>query len=147
MLDISPKPDFVHQTMIRCSQDALWDALTRADQVAQHHFMASSASGDAVSTGDAMNMIRQDGSTMLTQTVLDITPKSRIEMEFAPNWEGGAATSRIVFLIETEGAACKLTCEHYEIPEGQDGVREGWARFVASLKSWLETGQPIKVEG
>jgi uncharacterized protein YndB with AHSA1/START domain len=133
--------------VIRCSQDALWDALTRADQVAQHHFMVSAARGDQAAKGDAMEMIRKDGSTMLTQTVLEMTPKTRIAMEFAPNWEGGTASSRIVFLIETEGAACKLTCEHYEIPEGHEGVREGWARFCASLKSWLETGQPIKVEG
>ena len=28
------KPDFMMQTFIRCTQDALWDALTRADQMA-----------------------------------------------------------------------------------------------------------------
>ena len=50
-------------------------------------------------------------------------------------------------MIESEGASCKLTCEHYDIPVGHDGVREGWARFTASMKSWLETGHPIKVEG
>jgi uncharacterized protein YndB with AHSA1/START domain len=146
MLDVTPKPDFIHQTVIRCSQDALWDALTRADQMAQHHFMVSAARGDALRAGDAMEMIRKDGSTMLTQTVLEITPKTRLEMEFAPNWQGGTATSRIVFMVEVEGPGCKLTCEHYEIPEGHEGVREGWARFTASMKSWLETGQPIKAE-
>lgn len=144
MLDISPKPDFIHQTVIRCSQDALWDALTRADQMAQYHFMCSAAQGDHDANGTAMRMIRQDGSVMLTQTALALTPRTRIEVEFAPNWEGGAATSRVVFLIAAEGEHCQLTCEHYEIPEGQDGVKEGWARQLASLKSWLETGQPIK---
>jgi len=93
-----------------------------------------------------MNMIRKDGSTMLTQVTTALEPKSRIEMTFEPNWEGGAETSRVVFLIDTEGDHCKLTCEHYEIPEGKDGGREGWARQMASLKSWLQTGKPIKAE-
>lgn len=141
------KPDFVHMTMIRCTQDALWDALTKADQLAQYHFAVSAARGDA-EEGTATEMLRQDGSVMLRQTTLKLDPKSRIEQTFEPNFGGGpGAHSRIVFLIEPEGAACKLTCEHYDIPEGQDGVKDGWSRHIASLKSWLETGEPIKMEG
>ncbi|MGR3511280.1 MAG: ArsR/SmtB family transcription factor [Paracoccaceae bacterium] len=145
MFDTDMKPDFIHQTFIRCTQDALWDALTKADQVATYHFMCDAAEGDA-EVGQPMRMIRKDGSTMLTQVTTALEPKSRIEMTFEPNWEGGAEKSHIVFMIDPEGDHCKLTCEHYEIPEGQDGVKEGWARHVASLKSWLETGTPIKAE-
>ena len=147
MLDAEIKPDFVHQTVIRCTQDALWDALTRADQIAQYHFACDAAEGDAV-VGAPTKMIRKDGSTMLTQTTTKLDPKTRIESTFEPNFADGDNTvSRIVFLIEPEGPRCKLTCEHYEIPEAHQGVREGWARHIASLKSWLETGQPIKLEG
>ncbi|MEO0854912.1 MAG: metalloregulator ArsR/SmtB family transcription factor [Cyanobacteria bacterium J06648_11] len=138
-------PDFVHQTMIRTTQDALWDALTRADQVAKYHFACSAAEGDAVE-GQPMRMLRADGSTMLTQSTLSLDPKSRIEMTFEPNWfETDNTPSRIVFLIAVEGETCKLTCEHYGIVPGQEGVREGWARHIASLKSWLETGHAIKL--
>ena len=147
MLDTTPKPDFVHQTVIRTTQDALWDALTKADQVAQYHFACSAAEGDA-EVGKPMKMLRKDGSTMLTQTATVLDPKSRIEMTFEPNFVDGDTTpSRIVFLIDVEGAHCKLTCEHYDIPEAHGGVKEGWARHIASLKSWLETGQAIKLEG
>jgi len=139
------KPDFVHQTFIRTTQDALWDALTPADQIAQYHFACSIAEGDAA-VGQPTRMLRQDGSLLLSQTTTLLEPKSRIEMTFEPNWlVGDNKPSRIVFLISSEGAMCKLTCEHYDIPEGQDGVREGWARHTASLKSWLETGQPLKM--
>jgi hypothetical protein len=51
----------------------------------------------------------------------------------------------MIYLIEPQGETCKLTIEHYDIPEGQDAVREGWARIAASLKSWLETGTPMKL--
>ena len=51
----------------------------------------------------------------------------------------------MVYLIEPEGPQCKLTIEHYDIAAGQEGVAEGWARLAASLKSYLETGQAMKV--
>lgn len=147
MYDTENKPDFVHQTIIRCTQDALWDALTKADQVAAYHFMCDTVEGDAVE-GEKMRMIRKDGSLMLAQTTTRLEPKTRIEMTFEPNFsEGDNTISSIVFKIEPEGPQCKLTCEHYDIPPTHGGVKEGWARHLASLKSWLETGQPIKVEG
>ncbi len=145
MFDTDMKPDFVHQTMIRCTQDALWDALTKADQVAAYHFMCSAAEGDAVE-GETMRILRQDGSLMLAQTTTRLEPKSRIEMTFEPNWGELTETSEIVFQIDVEGPFCKLTCEHYQIPAGQEGVADGWMRHIASLKSWLETGEPIKVD-
>lgn len=146
VFDSEIKPDFVHQTSIRCTQDALWDALTKADQIAAYHFMVDSVTGDAA-LGVPTDHFRRDGSLMLRQTATCLDPKTRIEMNFQPHWGDSSKASRIVFLIQPEGAHCLLTCEHYEIPEGQDGVKEGWARHIASLKSWLETGQPIKVGG
>ena len=146
MLDAN-KPDFVHQTVIRCTQDALWDALTQADQIAAYHFMCDRAEGNAAE-GETTRIIRKDGSTMLAQTYTRLEPKTRIESTFEPNFgDGPNDASRVVFLIEPEGPHCKLTCEHYEIPAYQEGIAQGWSRQIASLKSWLETGQPIKVEG
>lgn len=142
------KPDFIHQTMIRCTQDALWDALTRADQVALHHFACDRAEGDATAPDAAMTMIRKDGTTMLTQRVISLTPKSRIDMTFEPNsCNGDNSASHMAFLIEVEGNICKLTCEHYAVPPAHQAIRDGWMRFAASLKSWLETGTPIKADG
>ncbi len=40
----------------------------------------------------------------------------------------------------------KLTILHYDIPKENAGVRQGWARIAASLKSLLETGQPLNIE-
>ncbi|MEL6685907.1 MAG: metalloregulator ArsR/SmtB family transcription factor, partial [Pseudomonadota bacterium] len=41
------KPDFMMQTFIRCSQDALWAALTEADQMAAYHFACNVVEGNA----------------------------------------------------------------------------------------------------
>ena len=146
MLD-DVKPEFVHQTIIRCTQDALWDALTLADQVALHHFDSSCAEGDISRVNDTMVTKRKDGSVMLKQKVLSITPKTRLELTFETHTEkNGTNISRSVFLIAPEGDTCKLTCEHYEIPAVHAPVAEGWPRYIASLKSWLETGKSIKLD-
>jgi DNA-binding transcriptional ArsR family regulator/uncharacterized protein YndB with AHSA1/START domain len=145
MLDTEKKPDFVMETLIRCTQDALWDALTKADQMAAYHYHCRAARGDAA-PGGTTEFLRADGSTMLTQRTLAIEPKSRIEMSFEPNWGDSSASSRVVFRLAAEGALCKLTCEHYDLPPEQMGVREGWMRWGSSLKSWLETGTPIRAE-
>lgn len=143
---MTDQPDFRHQTVISCTQDALWDALTKADQMAQYHFACDAATGDAVE-GQPMDMLRKDGSLMLRQTTISLTPKTRIESTFEPHWgDAMNAHSRIVFEIRPEGDHCFLTCEHYDIPAGQDGVREGWVRHTSSLKSWLETGSAIKMD-
>ncbi|MEM0937367.1 MAG: metalloregulator ArsR/SmtB family transcription factor [Pseudomonadota bacterium] len=144
MLDAEPKPDFVHQTFIRCSQDALWDALMDPEKIAATHFMA----GKVVRKGDTATYYNPDGSEMLVCRDLQIDPKTRIELTFEPKWEGGGAPSRTVYRIAVEGAQCALTVEHYDLTfpvVHGEGVADGWARWAASLKSWLETGEALKL--
>jgi DNA-binding transcriptional ArsR family regulator len=138
------KPDFMMQTFIRCSHDALWDALTRADRMAVYHFMCNEVHGDA-RPGNVIRFVKPDGSDMLRQVVTEMDPKSRIAMTFEPLFMGpDAPASHMVYLIEPQGEACKLTIEHYDIAPGQEGFGEGWARLAASLKSYLETGTALK---
>jgi DNA-binding transcriptional ArsR family regulator/uncharacterized protein YndB with AHSA1/START domain len=135
------KPDFMMQTFIRCTQDALWDALTDPDSMAAYHFMCDRAERE----GNVISFILPDGTKMLSQTVTKETPKSRIDTTFEPHFFGpDAPASRMAYIIEPQGAQCKLTIEHYDIPAGQEGVAEGWARLASSLKSWLETGTGLK---
>ena len=138
------KPDFMMQTFIRCSQDALWDALTRADQMAAYHFMCNEVRGDA-KPDNVTEFILPDGNPMLRQVTTELDPKTRIAMTFEPLFMGpDAPASHMVYLIEDQGEACKLTIEHYDLAPGQEGFTEGWARLAASLKSYLETGTALK---
>ena len=143
--DIMTKPDFMMQTFIRCTQDALWDALTVPASMSAYHFLGARVEGDPVEGGQ-LDWIMPDGNSMLTQRPTKVVPKSRIEATFEPNFFGpDAPASRMAFLIEPQGETCKLTIEHYDLPEGQEGAAEGWARLTASLKSWLETGTALKM--
>ena len=138
------KPDFMMQTFIRCTQDALWDALSTPDSMAAYHFMCNRVEGEAREGGE-LTWILPDGNKMLSQRPTKVIPKTRIEATFEPHFFGpDAPGSLMAFIIEPQGPFCKLTIEHYDIPAGQEGVAEGWARLAASLKSWLETGTAMK---
>ncbi len=138
------KPDFMMQTFIRCTQDALWEALTQADQMAAYHFMCNDVRGNA-SVGNVTEFILPDGNPMLRQVTTEMDPKTRIAATFEPMFMGpDAPASHMVYLIEPQGEQCKLTIEHYDLAPGQEGFGEGWARLASSLKSYLETGIALK---
>ena len=132
------RPDFILQTFIRCTQAALWEALTDADQMNAYHFIARDIRWD----GDTLVMDAADGSPMFRTRTIRAEPMHRIEATFAPQWDD-TAPSRSVFLIACEGDHCRLTLEHYGLhhPVATNGVADGWARWAAGLKTWLETGQ------
>ncbi|NSX55106.1 ArsR/SmtB family transcription factor [Parasulfitobacter algicola] len=139
--EMTTKPDFMMQTYIRCTQDALWHALSDADAATHYHFVANRVEEN----GDEITYYAPDGTVMLICNTIKTTPKTRLEVSFEPKWSGpDMPASRAVYLIEPEGPICKLTLEHYDIPAGQEGVADGWQRMLAGLKTWLETGQDAK---
>jgi DNA-binding transcriptional ArsR family regulator len=136
------KPDFMMQTFIRCTQDALWNALTDPSEMGAYHFMCNE-----VRMHDSMlSFIKPDGDPMLKQEITSSAPKSRLELTFEPLFMGPEApASHMVYMIEPQGDQCKLTIEHYDMASGQEGFAEGWARLSSSLKSYLETGSALKL--
>lgn len=131
------RPDFVMSTYIRCTQDALWDALTDADTLAAYNPFC-----DQVARRDDRLEYRSGGSEVLVCRETRLDPKTRIESVFEPRWGEDLGASRFVYLIAPQGMHCKLTLEHYDLPVDQrDGVADGWARWMSGLKTFLETGE------
>ena len=135
------KPDFIMSTYINCTQDALWEALTRGDIIAQYHFACQAARGEMTAPDDEVAYLFPDGNPMLTNRVIAIDPKTRIEMRFLPTWGGDDTASRCVYLVEPTASGMKLTVEHYDVPAAQPGIGDGWTRFLSGIKSFLETGK------
>ncbi len=136
---MSNKPDFVMQTFIKCSQDALWDALTDTDAHKEFVYVAH----DARRENNSIIYYNDAGDQLLVCTETKLTPKTRIDSTFEPHWAGpdvAIEASQFAYIIEPQGDVCKLTLEHYNIPAGQEGFGDGWARTISSLKTWLETG-------
>jgi uncharacterized protein YndB with AHSA1/START domain len=140
---MTAKPDYVLSTYIRCSQDALWAALTEPEEMARYHFLAERVTRE----GDRYDYRLPDGHEMLVCRTLSEDPKTRIEASFEPRWEGGGGPSRTVFRLRPEGPHVEFTLEHYDLTfpvlHGQ-GVADGWVRWAAGLKTYLETGRPVR---
>ncbi|MEM6887233.1 MAG: helix-turn-helix domain-containing protein [Pseudomonadota bacterium] len=137
------KPDFMMETYIQCTHDALWDALTDPTQMTAYHFVADRVSLEE----DTYVYYRADGTVMLKTRKLTSIPKTRLEATFEPFLKETIPASRQVFLLYPEGSHMKLTVEHYDlhIPVVRgEGVADGWPRWAAGLKSWLETGSVVK---
>jgi uncharacterized protein YndB with AHSA1/START domain/DNA-binding transcriptional ArsR family regulator len=139
-----PKPDFVLETFIRTTPEKLWDALTNAALIPRYHFAGTAVEGD-FTPGSDYRYLTPDGDVILSGRVLAAEPPHRLEMSFQPGWMGpDARASRHVYEMAVVGDLMKLTVLHFELPAEQAGVREGWAKFAASLKSFLETGTGLK---
>ncbi len=140
MQDTSTRPDFMMQTYIRCTHDALWDALSDPEQMSQYHFLSPKVTKD----GDTYTYHTPDGGTMMLARTIEATPKTRIVSTFEPHWELGVPASRSVFILTPEPGHMKLTIEHYDLHfpvVPGEGVADGWQRWAAGLKTFLETGK------
>jgi DNA-binding transcriptional ArsR family regulator/uncharacterized protein YndB with AHSA1/START domain len=135
------KPDFMLETFIRTSPEKLWEAITKGD-LSKHYYIAGASIRGTIASGEAYEYLTSDGKVMLSGDIIEATPHTRLEMTFVPGW-GSKAPSRNVYEIAAHGELSKLTISHYGLHAGQEGVREGWAKIAASLKSFLETGKAL----
>lgn len=137
---MTAKPDFVLETYIRATPEKVWQALTDADLIKRYHFAAVALQG-RFEAGADYAYLTPDGKTLLSGRIIAAEPPHRLEMTFVPGWMGpGAAASRNVYELAAVGDLTRLTVLHFDIPAGQEGIRQGWSRIMASLKSLLETG-------
>lgn len=135
------KPDYVLQTYIRCTPDALWQALSDPEELARYHFMFHTIERD----GETLNFYDASGTLMLVCREIEIDrAANRVVTSFEPKWDPDAVASRVVYLVAPEGDHCRLTVEHYGLQYGAEGVADGWTRMIAGLKTWLETGTPAR---
>lgn len=138
---MAEKADFVLETYIRTTPDALWSALTQPEQIGGYYIMGAKPA--APISGLGRTSYDTAGGPLLSGEVLDFQERKRLEMTFEPHWGNSGRASRVAYEIAEEGDNCRLTILHYGIPKGQEGVRQGWAKIASGLKTLLETGKPL----
>ncbi len=137
-------PDFVHQTIIRTTPEALWEALISGDAT-EHYYFDTRIEGQPL-PGETLTYRRPDGAAMLSCKVIEADRPNRLEMSFHPHFIGEAEMpSRHVYLIDALPAGTRLTIEHYDLPPDMQDIRDGWVLIASRLKTWLETGEELPV--
>jgi uncharacterized protein YndB with AHSA1/START domain/DNA-binding transcriptional ArsR family regulator len=152
------KPDFVYTTYIRTTPERLWQALTEPSFTRrwwQTTFETDWSVGSPM-TWDNNGIIVADPE----QIVLESDPYRRLVYTwhtFTPEFSermddellaklSSERRSRVAFNIEAVGEMAKLTVVHDDFEPGSTAVtmvRNGWPIFLSSLKTLLETGEPL----
>ncbi|HEU0223678.1 MAG TPA: SRPBCC family protein [Paracoccaceae bacterium] len=143
-----PQSRFVYVTYIRTGAEKLWQALT--DPGFTRLYWAETWQESDWRPGAAWRLMIPDGRVGDSGEILEIEPPRRLVLawrnEFRPELKA-EGTSRLTYELEEQGEAVRLTLVHeIERPDSQliEAVSQGWPHILASLKSLLETGEPLE---
>lgn len=142
------KPDFVYVTYIATTPETLWVALTKSEitrEYWRHDNVSDWREGSAwehrPSGGEA-------GEAHIVGKVVESSPPKRLVVTWArpSDADDMEKHSRVTYEIEPLDSAVKLTVSHDQLegdPKMAQGISKGWPAVLSSLKSYLETGQPL----
>lgn len=138
---------FVYVTYIRTTPEKLWEALSKPEFTKQYWFGVIMES--EWKPGASWKIFLPDGRLADSGEILEIEKPKRLVIkwrnEFMPELKA-EGYSRCTFDIEQVPDAVKL-CIVHEMDMGKskliEAVSGGWPKILASLKSMLETGEPL----
>lgn len=138
---------FVYVTYIRTSPAKLWEALTEPEFTEQYWFGCRQECDWKV--GSPWKLMLPDIGLADAGEVLAVEPERRLVLswrnEFMPELTA-EGFGRMTYDIEDQGGFVKLTVTHESEVENSKligAVSGGWPKILASLKSLLETGEPL----
>jgi uncharacterized protein YndB with AHSA1/START domain len=145
------KPATVYTIYIASTPERVWQALTSAEFSRKYFF------GNAVEVelrvGGAYIVRTPDGALHISGEVVACEPPRKLTFTFNVNWPElieKLGPTLVSYEIEPAGDAVRLTMtESHDRPLGDDilsGGRAGWPAILSSLKSLLETGEPLVVK-
>ncbi len=153
-------PDFVYTTYIRTTPERLWQALVEPSFTRrwwQATFdtdwkvgstMTWNNHGVVIADPDQI-VLEFDPYKRLSYTWHTFTSELNERLQFGDELFAKLSAehrSRVAFDIEEAGELVKLTVVHDDFEPGSTAatmVRNGWPVFISSLKTLLETGEPL----
>ncbi len=143
------KPDFVYVVFIQSTPEAVWQALTTPEFIAKY-WRGRRIESDW-QTGSPVRHLRPDGGSYGEGEVLEADPPRLLSYTFRLRHGDGLLDehpAQVTFEIEDAGAAVKLTLKH---GHSEDTVRpevmnNAWPAILSSLKTLLETGEPLSLK-
>ncbi len=139
---------FVYVTYIRTTPAKLWKALIDPEFTRQ--FWCETWQDCEWKPGATWRLMIPDGRVGDSSEILEIEPERRFVLtwrnEFKPEL-AAEGPSRLTCELEKVGESVKLTLIHESDTPGSkliDAVSNGWPHLLASLKSLLETGEPLE---
>jgi uncharacterized protein YndB with AHSA1/START domain len=138
---------FVYVTYIRTTPEKLWAALTQPEFTKR--YWAETWQESSWKAGSDWRLMIPDGRVGDVGRILEIDHPRKLVIEwsidFQPELKAEGPT-RVTYELEPAGTAVKFTLTQ-ETPVAKskiiDAMSQGWPHLFASLKSLLETGEPL----
>ena len=140
--------EFVYVTYIRTTPEKLWRALTEPEFTRK--FWVDTVQECEWKQGAKWKLVVPDGRVADEGEVVEIVPPRKLVLTwrnhlFAELTEEGY--SRMMYELVPTGGVVKLTVTHTMDRKESELVKKvsnGWPHILASLKSLLETGEPLE---
>ncbi len=154
------RPEFVYTSYIKTTPERLWQALTDPSFTSRWWQTTFDTDWKVGSTMTWNNhgvviadpeqvILESDPFRRLAYTWHTFTPELNERLRFGDELFAKLSNehrSRVAFDIEEAGELVKLTVVHDDFELGSTAatmVRNGWPVFLSSLKTLLETGEPL----
>jgi uncharacterized protein YndB with AHSA1/START domain len=142
------KPQFVYVTYISTTLEKVWNALIGGEMTKQYWGRHRNVSDWKVGSSWSHQDYDDASAVDVEGKVIEADPPQRLVI----TWQSTDAAlrsekpSRVTFQIEPFAGAVRLTVTHEELEPGSkmlQGITAGWPAILSSLKTLLETGQPM----
>lgn len=141
-------PRHVFETYIRATPETIWQAIT--DPAFTERYFHRTAIDSSFESGAAVRYVLPDGADAVTGLIEEVDPPHRLVMTWRVLYDPAVADeppSRVEWLL-TPGAdgVTRVTTIHRDLalsPGTAASVGEGWPWILDSMKSLLETGEPL----
>jgi uncharacterized protein YndB with AHSA1/START domain len=145
---MTTKTEFVYVTYISTTAEKVWNALQDAEMTKLFWGRARNVSDWKVGSSWTHGSYDDASVIDVVGKVVESEPPKRLVVtwESAREEHRDATPSRVTYLIEEVFGAVRLTVTHDELLPGSKmlkGVSSGWPAILSSLKTLLETGQPM----
>ena len=145
------KPGTVYTIYIAATPEKVWEALTSAE-LSRKYFFGNTVEIE-LKVGGKYIVRQPDGALHISGEVVECEPPRKLTFTFNVNWPAlieKLGPTLVTYEIEQAGEAVRLTMsEAHDRPLSDDilsGGRQGWPAILCSLKSLLETGQPLVIK-
>lgn len=145
------KPVHMYETFIKASPERIWQALTTAE-FTKRYFHATHVDSQWT-VGAPVTLNYADGRPAVEGVLLTVDRPRTLSFTWHVLYAqtfSEEKPSRVTFRIEPLGEVSKLTVIHDEFEAGSalyPVISKGWSEILCSLKSLLETGEPLPLAG
>lgn len=141
-------PDYIYVVYINAPPEKVWAALT--DGKSERPYWAGTRHDSTFRKGDPIRYIR-NGKVDIEGEILEVEPGRRLVYTFGVSGPGpmhDEGPTTVEYLIDTNGAATRLTVTHSGFSKRNSlvrgGISKGWPAILSSLKTILEGGKPLE---